>query len=98
MDTLAAAVVSAPETAHAAALPMRGVLAIIRKSELPTRSQAGVPPCLELRPLRDMLRRARARSPAGRIVLLYALARIELSAVDLEVGPKPKPAYIFCGR
>ncbi len=36
-----------------------------------------------LRPPREMPRRGRARSPAGRIALLHALAHIELNAVDL---------------
>ena len=37
----------------------------------------------ELRPPREMPKRGRGRSPAGRIALLHAVAHIELNAVDL---------------
>ncbi len=90
-STLAAAAVAALETADAA-----GKAACVRRFAAAWRdgglSDIGTaippvrparPPRPELRPPREMPRRRRARSPAGRIALLHALAHIELNAVDL---------------
>lgn len=90
-ETLAAAAVAALGTADAAAkaVCVRCFAAAWRDGEIPEIGTASPPerparpPLPELRPPRDMPRRGRARSPAGRIALLHALAHIELNAVDL---------------
>lgn len=49
----------------------------------PPPDRPGRPARPELRLPRDMPRRGRAGSPAGRVALLHAIAHIELNAVDL---------------
>ena len=58
-----------------------GAIAGIGSAEPPDRPARPARPVL--RPPRDMKRRGKARSAAGRIALLHALAHIELNAIDL---------------
>ncbi|NNG03704.1 MAG: ferritin-like domain-containing protein [Inquilinus sp.] len=58
-----------------------GRIAALGRDEPPSRPGRPVHP--ELKPPRDMPKRRKAGSVAGRIALLHALAHIELNAVDL---------------
>lgn len=66
--------------AHAAAW-RDGRIAVVGRAAPPDRP--GRPERPELRPPRDMPKRRKAQSRAGRIALLHALAHIELNAIDL---------------
>ncbi|MHA1107768.1 MAG: DUF455 family protein [Alphaproteobacteria bacterium] len=89
--TLTDAAVAALETAEPAAKIKavralagdwrRGAIAEIGSATPPDRPARPDRP--ELRPPRDMPRRGKARSPAGRIALFHALTHIEFNAVDL---------------
>lgn len=68
--------------AHGLARAWRsGEIGAIGEAAAPARPARPVRP--ELRPPRDMPRRGKARTLAGRIALLHALAHIELNAIDL---------------
>lgn len=70
------------EAAHAMARAWRdGDITGIGETVPPARPARLTRP--ELRPPRDMPRRGKARSVAGRTALLHALAHIELTAIDL---------------
>ena len=89
--TLAAAAVLALETSDPAAKAeavryfveawRNGAIKLVGAANPPARPARPARP--ELRPPRDMPKRGRAGSQAGRIALLHALAHIELNAVDL---------------
>ena len=64
-------------------------LGLVEPPDIPAR-----PPRPQLLPPRDMPRRRRAGSVAGRIALLHALAHIELNAIDLSWDIIVR----FCGR
>ncbi len=81
--TTAAPLDKARLTATHAAAWRCGAIATVGRAAPPDRPARPDRP--ELRPPRDMPKRRRAGSRAGRIALLHALAHIELNAIDLAL-------------